>query len=155
RRLGDRLALEDAPAFVARTLRKTQIAVTQLKGDVPNHELSTSIPAEDAFLVALQVRDFPIHQYWEAGKQAPVTALKGSDTTLYNLKRDPIFLMNNPFHSIHFYLPRAAFNAIADDANVPRIGDLAYRPGVGVDDPIMRGLALSLLPAFEHPDQAS
>jgi hypothetical protein len=24
-----------------------------------------------------------------------------------------------------------------------------------VDDPIMRGLALSLLPAFEHPDQVS
>lgn len=155
RRLADRFGLCDAPAFIARSLRKCQIAITQIRSDVPNHQPTLSIAPEDAFLVALQFRDISHHVYWEAGRQAPVTSLKVGDTTLYDLKRDPVYLMDEPFHSIHFYLPRATLDAVADEANAPRIADLEYRPGAGVDDPAMRGLTLALVPAFERPKEAS
>ena len=154
-RFGERLRCERAPAFVSRSLRNTTIAVTEIKSDNPVPGLSSSLTREDAFLVALQLRDYPVHEYWEDGRPAPVTALFCGDTTIYDIKRDPVFNINNPFHSIYFYFPRAALDAIADNAGAPRIGDLRYQPGAGVDDPIMRGLALSLLPAFEHPDQVS
>jgi hypothetical protein len=55
---------------------------------------------------------------------------------------------------LSFYLPRAALDAIADDANAPRIGDLSYEPGVGVNDGTISSLG-SLLPALRHPDQAN
>jgi AraC family transcriptional regulator len=73
----------------------------------------------------------------------------------YDLKRDPVFHINNPFHSVHFYFPRVALNAIADNAQAPHIDELHYQRGAGVDDRVMRGLAQSLLPAFEHPEQAN
>ena len=49
-----------------------------------------------------------------------MTALRAGDTTIYDLKRDPVFNINNPFHSVHFYFPRAALNAIADNAGARR-----------------------------------
>ena len=63
--------------------------------------------------------------------------------------------MDKPFHSVHFYFPRAALDAIADDTDAPRIADLRYQPGKGTDDPVMRGLTSALYPTLERPEQAS
>ena len=73
----------------------------------------------------------------------------------YDLKRDPVALLDKPHHSLLFYLPRAALNAIADDAAAPRIGDLNYKPGVGVNDATISSLGSTILPALSHADQAN
>jgi AraC-like DNA-binding protein len=64
-------------------------------------------------------------------------------------------LIDKPMHSLLFYLPRNTLNALADDANVPRIEGLRYDPGVGVLDETVRNLGLSLLPAVRAPEQVS
>jgi AraC family transcriptional regulator len=33
--------------------------------------------------------------------------------------------------------------------------DIDYRPGVGIEDPVFKHLALSVMPAFAHPERAS
>jgi AraC family transcriptional regulator len=63
--------------------------------------------------------------------------------------------MLNPFHSMAFYLPRKAFDEIADDAGARHIDNLTYEPATGIDDPIVRNVGLSLLGAFERPEQVS
>jgi AraC-like DNA-binding protein len=140
---------------VSRSLRKGVIGFTEIRSDNPTDAISDPIPREDAFLVALQLRDFPNHGYWEDGSQAPVYSLEAGCTTLYDLKRAPAFLMDKPFHSVHFYFPRNVLNAIADDASAPPIGDLRYEPGKGNEDPIMRALTSSLYPALDQPEQAN
>jgi hypothetical protein len=152
RRLAERLHSETPRALVARGLRKGIIGFTEVLADNPTGEVSDPAQAEDGFLVALQLRDFPDHHYWEGDRQAPIFSLKGGCTTLYDLKRSPAFLMDEPFHSVHFYFPRIAFNAVADDANAPRIGGLRYEPGKGIEDPIMRALTSSLYPPLERPE---
>jgi AraC family transcriptional regulator len=57
------------------------------------------------------------------------------------------------YHSLAFYLPRAALDAIADEADAPRIRDLSYAPGAGVNDVTISGLGRLLLPALRNPDQ--
>jgi AraC family transcriptional regulator len=52
-------------------------------------------------------------------------------------------------------VPRAALNAIADDAGAPRIGDLDCRLAAAVDDSTIAGLGSTLLPALRHPEQAN
>jgi len=138
---------------VSRTLRKGVVGYTETRSDNPTHALSDPIPREDAFLITLQLRDFPDHKYWEDGRQTPIFSLWAGCTALHNLKRSPAFLIDKPFHSVHFYLPRKFLNAIADDANARHIGDLHYEPGNGVDDPTMRALASALLPALDQPEQ--
>ncbi len=154
-RLGERLRVEDAPAIVTKTLRKAEIAVTEIRCDDRLPGMTGSIQREDAFLVGLQLRDFPHHEYWEDGQRASVCDLRAGDSVFYDLKRDPVALLDKPHHSLLFYLPRAALNAIADDAAAPRIGDLNYKPGAGVNDATIFSLGGAILPALSHADRAN
>jgi AraC family transcriptional regulator len=154
-RLGERLRVEDAPAIVTKTLRKAEIAVTEIRCDDPLPGMSGSFQREDAFLVGLHLRDFPRHEYWEDGQRAPMCDLRAGEMCICDLKRDPVAVLDKPYHSVHFYLPRAALNAIADDVNAPRIGDLNYKPGQGIDDATIFSLGSTTLPALGHPDQAN
>jgi AraC family transcriptional regulator len=45
-------------------------------------------------------------------------------------------------------------DAIADDANAPQIDDLTHKP-VGIDDGTIYSVGRVVLPALNHPDQAS
>jgi AraC-like DNA-binding protein len=146
---------EDAPAIVTRGLRTADIAVTEIRCDSPLPQMSRPLQQEDAFLVALYLRDSPNREYWEDGRRASVCDLRVGESCLHDLKRAPTALFDKPYHSLAFYLPRAALDAIADDANAPRIRDLSYEPGVSVNDVTISGLGSLLLPALSHPDQAN
>ena len=154
-RFGERLRVEIAPAIVTRALRTADMAVTEVRCDNPLPEMSGSLQQEDAFLVGLHLRDFPNREYWEDGRRASVSDLRVGDSCLYDLKREPRAFLDKPYYSLVFYLPRTALDAIADDANAPRIRDLSYEPGAGVNDVTISGLGSLLLPALSHPDQAN
>jgi AraC family transcriptional regulator len=155
KRLGERFQVEKAPAIVTRALRNIDIAVTYVRCDPPPLEMSGGIHPVDAFLVALQLRHRPSCEYWEDGRRAPVSDLRAGESILADLKREPRSLLDKPYHTLAFYLPRAALDAIADDANAPRIGDLTYKPGVRVNDVVISKVGSLLLPALSHPDQAN
>jgi AraC family transcriptional regulator len=156
-RLGERIRAEHARALTTRRLCEADLVVTEARSDHPSPGMTGSIQQEDAFLVSLILRDFPHHEYWEDGRQAPVRDLRAGEITISDLKRDPVALLDKPYHTLHFYLSRAVLDTIADDANVPRIGDLTYRPepGVGATDVTMSSLGRLVLPAFSRPDQAN
>ena len=154
-RLGRSLQVEEAPVLITRSLRKSEIAVTEIRHDDPPIGIaSEAIPWEDAYIVALQLREYPRHEHWEDRKTVAATYGAG-DTTVYDLKRSPRFEIVGPFHSIHFYLSRAALNDTADDMGVPRVDELRYTAGAGQQDRTMRALGGSLTSAFDHPDQVS
>jgi len=152
-RLGEALRVENAPAIVTRALRTADIAVTEIRCDGPLPEMCGPIQREDAFLVTLHLRDSRNREYWEDGRRASVCDLRAGESCLHDLKRDPSALLDKPYHTLAFYLPRAALDAIADDANAPRIRDLSYEPGAGVNDLTISGLGNLLLSALRHPDQ--
>jgi AraC family transcriptional regulator len=154
-RLGEALRVENAPAIVTRALRTADMAVTEIRCDHPLPEMSSPIRQEDAFLVALYLRDSPNCECWEDGRRVSLWDHRIGESSLHDLKRDPAALIHNPYHCLAFYLPRAALDAIADDANAPRIRDLSYEPGAGVNDVTISGLGSLLLPALSHPDQAN
>jgi AraC family transcriptional regulator len=138
-----------------RSLRTAEITVTEIRCDIPPPEMSGPIQQEDAFVIGLKLRDVPAHKCWEDGRLTPVRDLRAGESCLYDLKRNLTVLLDRPTHSLAFHLPRAALDAIADDANAPRIPDLSYEPGAGVNDVTISGLGNLLLPALSHPDQAN
>lgn len=151
--LANAFGLPDAPTLVTRTLHKSAMTVTELKCDRPNLGVTKSIPYEDAYLVALMVRECPDQDLRVDGRPVCVTPLSVGDIMIYDLRRDPVACMRSPFHSLHFYLPRTALDYIADEAGAPRIGDLHYQPGVAIDDPVVRQLLSSLVPAMAKPEE--
>src|ERR1700749_3585193 len=122
---------KNGPAIVTRALRTADIAVTEIRCDKPLPEMCGPIQQEDAFLVTFHLSDSRNREYWEDGRRAPVCDLRAGESCLHDLKRDPTAFPDKAFHSLVFYLPRAALDAIADDANAPRIRNLSYEPGAG------------------------
>jgi AraC family transcriptional regulator len=155
RRLSERFGVDDAPYIVTRALQRAEIAVTEVRIDRPFGGLSAPIPYEDAFSTSLVLRDVPNTSFWEEGREVGQRTLRAGESLILDFRRSPMVLVDKPMHSLFLYLPRTALDALADDANVPRIEDLRYDPGVGVPDETIRNIGLSLLPALRAPDQVS
>jgi AraC family transcriptional regulator len=152
---GRRLHADHHVVLVARTLKNADTTIAEVRSDHPTFQPSDPIPPIDAFGVAIQLRDFPVHEWWEDARPAAAGPLHAGHITIYDLKRDPRFRINNPFHSIHLTLPRALMDGVADEAHAKRIVDLEYPPGRGINDPVIQPLLLSLRPALTRPEAAS
>jgi AraC family transcriptional regulator len=154
-RLGQPLHLKDAPSLITRSLRSAELAVTETRDDDPMPGLSGSFPSEDAYLVSLKFRDYSDCECWERGRCVIKTDVRAGATYLYDLKRDPRYLIDKPFHSLFFYLPRTALEDIARQTGAPPIGELGYQPGIGHDDAVVRHLGASFLEALRRPEEAN
>jgi AraC-like DNA-binding protein len=154
-RLSESFRIADAPHVVTRTLQRAEIAVTEVRVDQPFGGMSEPIPQEDAFSISLVLRDLPNNSYWEDGREVGPRTIRAGESMVHDFRRSPMVLVDKPLHSLLLYLPRVTLDALADDANVPRIDDLRYDPGVGVLDEAIRNIGLSLLPAVRAPDQVS
>jgi AraC family transcriptional regulator len=152
-RLAERLRAEQAQAIVTRVLRTADMAVTETRCDVPIGNMS-SHEREDAFFVTLTFRDCPGREYWENGRLVSVSDIRAGQTCIHDLKRGPSALIDKPFHVLFLYLPRGALEAIAEDADAPRIGDLNHEP-VAIDDPTILSLGQAVLPALSRPNQVN
>ena len=95
-RFGGYLRVPHALFLLARTMRQAELAVTEVRADDPPHEKSGSMPGEDAFIVALHLRDFPNEQFWEDGRLTQSAPLLAGSTAMIDLRRDPVFMMSAP-----------------------------------------------------------
>jgi len=153
-KLGQFLRLEQAPpALVTRSLRSAELAVTETRNDAPVPGLSGSLTPEDAFLVSLKLHDYPDCELWERGKCVMKADVRAGATYLYDLKRDPRYVIDKPFHSLFFYIPRSALDGIAEQSGTPRVGELDCRLGIGHDDEVIRHIGASLQEGLRRPDE--
>ncbi len=156
RRLGQFLHLKDAPpSLMTRSLRSVELAVTETRDDNPVPGLSGSLAPEDAFLVSLKLHDYPDCELWENGKCVMTRDVRAGATYLYDLKRDPRYVIDKPFHSLFFYLPRSALDSISEQSGARRVGDIACELGIGHDDAIMRQIGASFLEGLRRPGESN
>jgi AraC family transcriptional regulator len=154
-RLGQRMRVDSAPSIITRAVCNAEMAVTEIRCDDPVPGLSRTGKREDAFLISPQFRKYRRLELWEDGRQLPVSVLGTGEMLILDLKRDPVALLDKPYHALMFYLPRAALNAITDHADALRIGDLSYKPGQAINDATISSLAGTILPALSRPEQAN
>jgi AraC-like DNA-binding protein len=156
RRLGQFLHLKDAPPLVmTRMLRGAEMAATETRDDQPMARLSGSLKAEDAYLISLKLRDYPDCEMWERGRYVMNANVRAGATYLYDLKRDPRYLIDKPFHSIFFYLPRSALDGVAEQCRSKRVGNLSCKPGIGHDDAVIRHISATLQDSMRRPAETN
>lgn len=154
-RVGQYLHLRDAPSsLITRSLRGIELAVTETEDDNPMPCLSGSL-AEDAYLVSLKLHDYPDCELWEHGKCVAKADVRAGTTYLYDLRCDPRYVINKPFHSLQFYLPRSALDGMAEQSTKARVGDLACQFGFGHDDKMMRHIGALLLEGLRRPAEVN
>ena len=137
-------------------MRGVELAFTETRNDNPAPGLSGSLTPEDAFLVSLKLHDYPDCELWSDGKCVTKANVPAGATYLYDLKHDPRYVIDKPFHSLFFYLPRSALDghhgAIrARHASASSPVDL----GVGHDDAIMRHIGASLQEGLRRPHETN
>lgn len=155
RSLAEKLGLEDAPAIVTRRLGQAEIAVTDIHVLKPSGTLSAALPRVDAYMVTMVMNDAAKNCYWECDRQVSSGPLQAGQILISDMRREPRVLVDRPYHSVLFYLPKMAVDVLTDQADIPRIDELQYEPGVGISDETIKHLGLSLLPAFRAPGQTS
>ena len=148
--------LEQEPSsLITRSLRNTEIAITETRDDAPPRSLSGGMPLEDSFVVSLKLNDYPSCELWAHGKCVTKADIRAGATYLYDMKTDLRFVINNPFHTLHFYLPRSALDGIAEQFRAPRVGELPCELGVGHDDPVIRHTGGALQQALRRPAESN
>jgi AraC family transcriptional regulator len=148
--------IEGAPrVVVTRVQQHAELAVTELLFDEPPVRISDPIPRQDAYLVCCQFRDREPFEYWEEGRSLGTCSLRAGDTTIRDLQRDPRAMTDGPRHSVVWFVPRAALNALADEANVPYVDELRFDPSVGIADETIWHISALMLPALKTPEQVS
>ena len=146
---------EEAPHMVTRVLQRAELAATELVINHPPGRIGDLIPRQDAYMICCQLQDKSSFEYWEEGRDFAVPALRPGDMTIHDLKRDPTALIDGPMHTMMWFMPRAALNALADEANGYHIDELQFDPCVAVADTIIEGLSLAILPALRSPQRVS
>jgi AraC family transcriptional regulator len=155
RRMHQIFGLSDEPTPVIKTLQKNSLAATRCKLDVPFCAMTNPAPSEDGYMIVIQIRGESRRHLWLDGKSIKTEPLHAGGVVFHDLRQCPRFYFNDPLDSVNYFLSRKTLNAIADDAEVPRITDLKFTPGVGVMDRVVAELTRSLLPAFDKPDRVT
>ena len=150
------LHLENTPSsLITRSVRGVEIAATETRDDNPVPGLCGAIVPEDAYIVSLKLRDYPDCEYWERGKCVTKANIRVGTTYLYDMKCDPRFVIEKPFHSLHFYVPALALGGIAEQSGVRRVGQLDCQFGTGFHDEAVHHIGASLLRGLRRPSEAN
>jgi AraC family transcriptional regulator len=153
--LASNYGAEEAPHIVTRVLRGAELAATELLIDRPPGRMGDLIPRQDAYMVCCQLREKASFEYWEEGKAFLMPPLRAGDTTIHDLQCEPTAMIDGPMHTMMWFVPRKALNALADEANVSHIDELRFDPHVAVADDIVRQISAAMLPALRSPEQVS
>ena len=155
-KLGQPLHLKDAPSLITRSLRSAELAVVETRDDNPVPGLCGALPSDDAYLVSVKFRDYPDCECWERGRcviktgypcRRDLSVRPQARSALRDRQAVPLPLLLSC---------RARRSTTSpEQAGAPRVGELAYQPGVGHDDAVVRHLGASLLEALHRPDEAN
>lgn len=145
--------LKDVPQSIH--VARSSITVARMSCDWENNGLTAPLPVDDAFLVTLQLRDTARHDLWLDGQAQRTGPLRRGDISIYDLRTSPMVNSVSAFRNMHFYIPRDTLNEIAVHEGFSPIDELPNQPGLGMSDPILAGLGLSLELAFSRPSALS
>ncbi|WP_292116204.1 AraC family transcriptional regulator [Mesorhizobium sp.] len=150
----DYLRVKSAKTIESSVLDKGTVTATRLTRGSPGHGYVRQAVIEDAFMISVQLRDYR-GQLWIDGRWIDFPIGRAGNFTLYDHKRETEADLQTAFDCINLYIPRPALDALQEDLGSGQIGTLNVAPGADTDDPVVRGLAHALIPAFEQPAQTS
>jgi AraC family transcriptional regulator len=135
-----------------RTMQRTELDVSQfgephLVTRSPDH-----LSPQQGVVLALQRNAFGAREQEESGLQ--IIPFPHGAMSLVDLALDPTADPNDTSDCFKFFIPRATFDQLADDNDADRIAELAVKPGVAANDPIVLHLGNCLKSAVERHDGA-
>jgi AraC-like DNA-binding protein len=151
--LAENYGAESAPFVITRSLPKAEIGVTEIKVIQPPGCASTPLPRQDAYMIVHHLQDCIGMEYWEDGRSQRPGEVRAGGTTIHDLRREPMVLVDRPMHTVQWFVPRGVLNLLADEAGSPYIEELRHDPGADVADEVIHHMNIALLPALRAAEQ--
>ena len=149
-----RFRLAKAPTLVVQPEGVSPMAFTWLRDEGPFRGRTMAVPPEEAFEFQVALSPMSSGEIWVDGKYTKLRQVSPGDTFVFDLSTNPNGNLSPPYDFLRFYLPVAALDQLACHRGLRRAGRLRT-PSLGLQDPIMQGLALSILPMFQEPGIAT
>ncbi|WP_101926736.1 MULTISPECIES: AraC family transcriptional regulator [Luteimonas] len=146
--------LPQAPVLATRDAGVTGMAFLELGSG----EAASGVAApvrDDAFLIALQLRDCTDFDLYADGRLVRPRDFAAGNVAIFDLRENLATERRAAFHAVDLYLPQASLAAIAEDAGAARIDDLRHDTGAAFRDAVARDLLSSIRPALALPAQAN
>jgi AraC family transcriptional regulator len=106
-------------------------------------------PAENAYLVAIQLEDAPSSELWKGRKLASTVPFMAGSLIISHLREEPRFNFREPFDFLALHIPEIAFHELAAERGAPKISGL--RSEMRAYDSTLHHLARAVLPALGNP----
>lgn len=123
-----------------------------MTSDLPDHEESGLLPQSDAHSIILQLRPFEKHRLWRRGNLIYEGGYADGALAITDMTEEWRCHHRSSFDNVRFQFPRQVLHEFSRDAGYLRFARL--REQSGNPDPVVQGLAMSLLPSIHKPDQA-
>jgi AraC-like DNA-binding protein len=150
-----RFRLAKAPTLVVQPEGVSPMAFTWLRDEGPFFRGRTmAVPPEEAFEFQVALAPMSSGEIWVDGNYTRLHGVSPGDTFVFDLSTNPNGNLNPPYDFLRFYLPTAALDQLACRRGLRRVGRLRTT-SLGILDPVMHGLALSILPMFQEPSTAT
>lgn len=147
--------MPEAAMLSVRGLDRAALAVTEIKLNHDGFGLTDPIPHTGAQMLAVQLKAIPFHEAMTDGKAVAVHDIQAGDTLFYDMRRDPRANVMTQSHSLHFVLPQALLDQIAEEAGGPRIDEFTPCTGAAVHDKALARLARTILPTLHQPEDVT
>src|ERR1700730_12998792 len=149
-----RFRLAKAPTLVVQPEGVSHMAFTWLHDEEPFRGRTMAVPPEEAFAFKLRLPPMSSGEIWVNGNYTKMRQVSPGDTFVFDLSTNPNGNLRPPYGFLRFYLPLAALDQLACHRGLRREGRL--RPtSLGIQDPVMQALGVSILPMFHEPSTAT
>lgn len=151
--IGPHLHVPRAPMIGVEDPRDIRLAVTRLASDRELAERTLPVHRDPFFTVQVYQRPATGAQLWLAEKPQAADPARhpGGVPTREDVEREPAVYLGRAFDIVQFYLSRGALDEFTDQHGLRRC-EGPFWP-TGRVDPDFLQLALSILPAFQHPEE--
>jgi AraC family transcriptional regulator len=147
----DFFVLKTTVAAANRTLQRSGLDVSQFgKPHLDARSSDHPSSSQDGIILALQRNACGVPEPEKPRLQ--IVPFPHGTVSLVNLALDPTADPKDMSDCFNFLIPRATFDQLADDHGADRIAELAVRPGIAANDPIVLHLGNCLMPAIERYD---
>jgi AraC family transcriptional regulator len=147
----DFFVLTTTVAAANRTLQRSELDASHFgKPHLGTGSSDHPPSSQDGVVLALQRNIFGASEPEKSDLQ--IIPFPHGTVSLVNLALDPTAYPKDMLDCFNFLIPRATFDQLAYDHGADRIVELAVRPGVAANDPIVLHLGDCLIPAIERYD---
>ncbi len=147
--------LDAADQLQLRTFERGSLSIAQYRRDLPGFGITSPNPVSDTYMVVVKLSSFEPHDIWRDGHHLRRPAFRGGSLSILDLRHSWTTDLQQPFHTINFFVPQHTLDGLAGDLRAPRIGRLTCPLDSEHRDDVMLHLALSLRPALERPWEAT